>query len=265
MILVMTAALSALKLGYVVAADNQFTLVEGRHVEVCEAYVARLNATKFEHPPFCDRPENTSVPGFALLRRVLLTPAEAFKLWPSVGAMEKPASNTEDWALPAAMRETDETILAWKYDPEVDIQNNGSMQSVIIWRGSRMNFGVATSDFACGMQWDRETPQLAFILNAARSQVDVATTKRVFWRSKPAILSYTVGGKSYQTSIDLSIGKHMGIFRFKDLYYFDTFYDNDKWGDYQNKRRKAKSLENTLGVFLNRNGETREMCELRLN
>src|ERR1700691_1072919 len=152
MILVMTVALlSMLEMGYAVAAEDRFILVQGRHVEVCEAYLARLNATKFEHPPFCDRPENTSVPGFALLRRVPLTPAEAFELWLSVGAMEKPASNTEDWTLAAATQELGRTILAWKYDPEVDIQNNGSMQPLIMWRGSRVIFGIESSVFSCGM------------------------------------------------------------------------------------------------------------------
>ena len=33
---------------YAVATEGQFTLVRGQHVEVCEAYLGRLNRTRFE-------------------------------------------------------------------------------------------------------------------------------------------------------------------------------------------------------------------------
>jgi hypothetical protein len=260
----MTVVLSTFEVAYADATENRFVLVRGRHVDVCEAYLARLNATHFEHPEFCDRPENISVQGFSSLRRVPLTPAEAFELWPSVGAMEKPAANTEDWTLAAATGELGRTILAWRYDPNVDIQNDGSSRQIIVWRGSRIKWGIENSNFACGLS-DRRTPQLAFILNGPSNQVDEIATKRVFWRTDPAIFSYTVDGKTRQKSIDLPVGQHMSIFKFKGLYYFDTFYDDDGWGDYLNKRQKDEGLENTLAVFLNLNGKTREMCELRLN
>lgn len=259
-----TTVLFVFAVDYSVAKEDRFTLVRGRHVGVCEAYRKRLNATNFEQAPVCDRPEDISVPGFANLNRVPLTSDEVFKLWPSVGAMEKPASDTSDWTLDAAKQELGRTILAWKYDPNADVQNNGSSQTVVMWRGSRLHLGIENSDFACGLS-DSRTPQLAFIVSASQSEVDEAATRRVFWRAKPAILSYTVDGKLHHQSIDLPVGWNMSIFKFEGLYYFDTFYNDDGWGDYQNKRRKDKALARTLAVFLHRNGETREMCELRLN
>lgn len=54
----------------------EFTLQKGQGVPVCEAYVLRLRATRFARPPYCDRPENDSVPGFAKLARVPLTRTE---------------------------------------------------------------------------------------------------------------------------------------------------------------------------------------------
>lgn len=53
---------------------HKFILTKGKGVEVCETYVKRLNKTWFEKLPFCDRPENTDVPGFEKLNRVALTP-----------------------------------------------------------------------------------------------------------------------------------------------------------------------------------------------
>jgi hypothetical protein len=241
-----------------------FTLVRGQKVEVCEAYLARLNASHFEFAPLCDRPEDTAVPGFSALTRESLSPDAAFAIWPSIAEMEKPGVNTSDWTVEAATRELGHSILAWRYTPDVDIQNNGSPRGLVIWRGSRVQTGVMRSDFACG-DTDSQTPQLAFILDATQSSVDADATKRVFWRPKPAILSATVDGKLHRESIELPIGQHMSIFKFKGLYYFDTFFSNDGWGDYRNGRTKDGSLENTLAVFLSRNGKTREMCELREN
>jgi hypothetical protein len=257
--------LAIFSMNFAVAKERRpFALVRGRNIEVCEAYSKRLNSTYFEYAPLCDRPENVSVPGFAMLDRVPLTPEDVFKLWPFVGAMEKPAANTSDWTLEAAKKELGRTILAWRYEPNVDIQNSGSSQTVIMWRGSRMESGVENSNFACG-RWNSQDPQLAFILDTPQSQVDQRVTKSVFWRAKPAILGFTLNGELHRESVDLPIGRHMSIFKYKDLYYFDTFYSDDGWGDYQNRRRKDKTLEDTLAVFLNRNGETREICELRAN
>jgi hypothetical protein len=264
LVLTMAALLSMFELACAAEKKGLFTLVRGRRVDVCEAYLTRVNAVQFEDAAFCDRPEDASVPGFTALNRVSLTPEEVFKLWPSVSAMEKPVANTSEWTLEAARQELGRTILAWKYEPNVDIQNNGSSETVIMWRGSRIRWGIETSDFACGF-WDRRDPQVAFILSAFQGQVDEVTTKRVFWRAKSEIHSNTINGKRQQQFIDRPIGWHMSIFEFKGLYYFDTFYEDDGWGDYQNNRRKDKTLKNTLAVFLNRHGVTREMCELRLN
>jgi hypothetical protein len=255
---------------FLVASDckatpgEQFTLVRGKHADVCEAYLARLNATRFEEAPFCDRPENDAISGFATLNREPLAPDVVFDLWPSIASMLKPYANTSDWTLDAAKQELGRNILAWQYDPNVDIQNDGSSQPVIIFRGSRINWGVESSDFACGVL-DRRSPQLAFILNKSNGQVDEIASKRVFWRANPPVVDYTVDDKRHEKSIDMPIGQHMSVFKFRNLYYFDTFYDDDGWGDYENKRRRTKGLEKILAVFLNQNGKTHEMCEIRLN
>src|SRR5258708_6485467 len=168
------------------AADYEFTLLEGRDSKVCKAYLARLNQTKFQDAPFCDRPENSSVPGFTGLNRVALAPSAAFQLFPSVASLLRPAVEVSGWSLEAAKKELGTSILAWEYEPKVDIENNGSSRTLMLWRGNRETYGIESSDFACGY-WDRRTAQLAFILDASQSQVDVSATKSVFWRALPAI------------------------------------------------------------------------------
>ena len=56
----------------------------------------------------------------------------------------------------------------------------------------------------------------------------------------------------------------MWVFPYRDLYYFDTFYD---WGspvvdgDFEDKRKGSSRLPNTLAVFLRKNGKTAPVCE----
>jgi len=55
------------------------------------------------------------------------------------------------------------------------------------------------------------------------------------------------------------VGRSIGIFEYKSVFYFDTFFDLS--GDAQGSRSGEPSLANTLGVFERRGGMTREVCE----
>jgi hypothetical protein len=48
----------------------QFHLTKGHGVQVCEAFLQRLNVTVYDDPPYCGRPETDAVPGFKLLDRI---------------------------------------------------------------------------------------------------------------------------------------------------------------------------------------------------
>jgi hypothetical protein len=64
------------KTSAIVVADR-FSLTKGQGHPVCEAYLQRLNSSPyFPYPPYCDRPEDDEIPGFALLHRVPLTPQQ---------------------------------------------------------------------------------------------------------------------------------------------------------------------------------------------
>lgn len=56
----------------------------------------------------------------------------------------------------------------------------------------------------------------------------------------------------------LPIGSNIGLFKYRDFYYFDTFFDS--WGAFQNRRRKYKHIDDTLRVFLRKDGKTRQFA-----
>jgi hypothetical protein len=61
-----------------------FKLTKGAGTPVCEAFLQRLNTTKYLRPPSCGIPENDSIPGFSKLNRVMLTKDEVERLWSHV-------------------------------------------------------------------------------------------------------------------------------------------------------------------------------------
>lgn len=46
------------------------------------------------------------------------------------------------------------------------------------------------------------------------------------------------------------IGPSMSVFKYQDIFYFDTFFDS--WGDFECKRQKDKNIGNTLGYSCKR-------------
>src|SRR5258708_4383381 len=61
----------------------RFTLKRGRGIPVCEAFLQRLNITKYLYPPYChwQAPLSSSTPGFSLLHREKMT---ARQVWPVI-------------------------------------------------------------------------------------------------------------------------------------------------------------------------------------
>src|ERR1700675_1921036 len=63
-----------------------FRLTRGHALQICEAYLKRLNRTAYQEPPYCGRPENDQIPGFERLQRVALAPEEIVGLYGQIGA-----------------------------------------------------------------------------------------------------------------------------------------------------------------------------------
>lgn len=195
--------------------DYEFALTKGSGDRVCEAYLLRLRATQFAKPPYCGRLENATVLGFERLRRVPLAADEIVALFPRIQsrsihgdqyAQEQiDASNrSRGVRAPTSARPIDALVSSyvasgslsvWRYDPPIDIENDGSKDNLIVWYGAAA--GVAKGP--CGAESTNTSgtirqSQLALFLTTDDKAVDEARTMRVFghpgWESAQVPLPY---------------------------------------------------------------------------
>lgn len=253
-----------------------FKLTRGQGVAVCEAYLQRLDQTKYSEPPYCGRPENDEVAGFARLQRVLLTPREVTALYWQIDAFWQHGKSvslvqldpTQMAAVSRAV--TTKDILVWRYEPPVNIENNGMPANVIVWRGGP----VSSVGKPCGYEYllndDRASAgyvqsQLAFVLSPDSAHVDHDKTKAIFGHptgghSVPEPTPYLDTGPGYK-----ALGNSMSVFQYQGKIYFDTFFEGDGWADFEGKRANLKTLRNHLGVFLREKSATKQICEYVFN
>lgn len=241
---------------------HKFTLTKGKGVEICEAYLQRLNETWFERLPFCDRPENTDVPGFEKLNRVELTPEEIYPIYYRIRGFMDGDQYYYDKKEVMFPQNRDREIgyikqnignrdlSAYRYKTPIDFDNNELTDNLIIWKWQR-----------CGSYYRKylfpsRGSAVVLVLTPESKAVDEAKTK--------TFICHPVGG--YPESSGKSfygkfrpVGRSMGIFRYKGKTYFDTFFD--EWGDFVGKRKKSPDIDRTLGVFKRENNQTKQVCE----
>lgn len=258
-----------------------FQLTRGAGVLVCEAYLTRLNSSQYEIPPACTRPEPDNTLGFTKLNRVYISSEEAHSIVPRIrdyyGSKHqgsKEADEAEEAKRKAnglgPKRERLSTInsmiekkqiVAWRYNPAVDIDNDGIPDNVLMWQG----YGLLGSLDVCGepmvythFTFDGVLDTAAFVVAITNDRLDTDRTMAIF--------GHPSGGFRFANGLVEShfrpIGHTMGIFKYQGLYYFDTLFD---WrGDFQNLRQNKVELGNTLGVFLRRNDQTKQICEYQM-
>lgn len=273
-----------------------FKILQGAGAPVCDAFLKRLNTAHYVTPPYCGLPEETSVPGFTPLHRVPLTAAEAVMMKVRItdfmrtqqqhtkGEYEakreaeharmkyfpKVPSRQEDITRMQALIQDGE-IVAWRYKPRVDIDNNGELDDVLVWQG----LGVGeTTNAVCGhpvttthFETDGRVPQVAFILTPSNNPldvpIDVKRTKQVFGYSG----AYIHPGQSFPDKRFRPLGPTIGIFKYRNVYYFHTFLFNHPirwWGFLTNKQEYDPSQANTLAVFLRQQDKTEQVCQYRM-
>jgi len=189
-----------------------FQLTKGTGTPVCDAYLERLNTTEYVEPPYCDRPEDGSIKGFALLHRVPLSPADVHDLYPIVWNFMLSANQKNlDWSdvnLQRQLTQTGQGRLAgpgekliqmefdgerakiWRYDPAIDIDNDGAPDNVEVWEGSALPSGVGGRK--CGDDGYPVThygesirqPQVAFVITGNNDRLDVLKTEKIFAHPK---------------------------------------------------------------------------------
>lgn len=247
-------------------AQPLFTLIKGHGNPVCEAYLQRLNVTDYTQnfptvpAPYCGIPENAQIPGFTMLHRVPLTSAQLVELSGDVYKWwERPNPRlTADWnATPEQVRLGG--LSAWRYEPSLDINNDGQKQDVTVWRGYGLSGAAGrcgepiNQNYAWGVRWQ----QLPLIMKRGL-QIDTARTAEIFGRvfmngsreESPAQHPFT------------PVGFFVTPFVYKETTYFSAFFDDD--GDYEGKRRGVWKLWNVLGVLARNRGRTQELCEYQL-
>jgi len=281
-----------------------FQLTKGAGTPVCDAYLERLNITKYKSPPYCGRPENDSVKGFVKLNRVPLSPKDVHDIYPIIFAYEGKANQkdinwndmkfqkklvangqfvmTEAEAKALQMSMDSDWAKIWGYSPPIDIDNDRAPENVEIWYGTVARGPGGTlcgeSPFVHPDAPPVRLPQIAFVVSNDGKRLDVVKTEKVFAHPSGGYRAYDEVNQRWVTFSQFRpVGDSIGIFKFRDLYYFDTFFD--KWGDFEDKRygwddplnkRLAdtgegksydKNIINTLAVFLHKDGETKQICE----
>lgn len=236
-----------------------FQLTKGHGEPVCEAYLQRLNRTVSRVPPYCDRPESDVVTGFSRLKRFQLTAGEYNRLAPQVWQF----THGDPMVDPPNLKDCQVGRETWLYSPLIDIENNGRPREVLIWNG----YGASGYRGACGDIGLFGLPdavglrqvQIAYILTPDKSAVDDKETRRVFGRPATA---YEIANPSATPYPFRPIGRSIGIFKYRDTYCFDTFFDGT--GDFHDQRKEDPRISNTLGVFEHHGGITNQVCELRM-
>ena len=153
---------------------------------------------------------------------------------------------------------------AWRYDAPLDLSNDGAPVRVMIWQGA----GLSGGDIVCGATWNQDEwgfrpRQLPLILGPDSKQIDQAKTASVFaGRGRPAWVVGLPWVSPDSVFPFRPIGRSIGLFRYRDVVYFDTFFDLS--GDDQGSRSGQPSLANTLGVFIRKQNATREICEYQM-
>jgi hypothetical protein len=246
----------------------EFTLTKGRGLPVCEAYLQRLNTTHFDymHAPYCDRPEDDSVPGFSKLVRVPLSPSEVNRLYKLAYNFQFPPNQVEtDGTRAYRFGQVDMTkyvgngLMAWRYEPPIDLNNDGVPDNIIVWHGVDSGGYIGR----CGIE-GRRNEQLPLVFKNGDEEIDDEATKTLTAHPVQQYDSTLKTGNLYGSATKFRpIARSIGIFKYRDKYYFDGFFDI--WGDAKNERRGRPALANVLAVFLHRDGVSRQICEYRLS
>jgi hypothetical protein len=225
----------------------------GKHLPVCRAYLQRLNQTNFRLPPFCGRPENAAVPGFVELTRVWVPIAEINRLQFEVERFifdQPPDTTLHRTPYPLSSR-----LASYQFDPPISIQNNGTSRRVVLWNDDSRDEPDCNSTSG-PMPLPHRSIQVAIILNADGSALDSQLTISVFGRPSLNRSLPTIRDKEMHNGGYPVIGYTYGVFNYRGTYYFDTFYDYES---------KTEERTNKLGVFINREKRTEEVCEFLID
>lgn len=259
--------------GHIVATYH-FKMLVGEGVPVCQAFLERLNTTKFTEPPYCGIPDKTTVDGFEPLTRVFLSPSAAADIAPQIIAYmrnqsvlmpgtvvqsryQEQVDLVKRWAVNGA-------LLVWRYVPPVSVGNDGTTNNVLMWQ--EPGCGQVDSVGSTSAQVVSRSRRLAFVLSANNQYIDDSKTVAEFGDPhgiyQPKVKGYMRTGQNGFRSI----GTHMGILKYHDTYYVHTFLDPEAVLDLSHKQVAATTLAvaNTLIVLVRRKDITHKICQYQM-
>lgn len=255
-----------------------FSLTQGGDLPVCRAYLERLNHGKQADYPFCDRPETGEEYGFTPLVRKPLSNEKIHELAPLVegfmrsrnqdsrfiqnaSELKRKQKLTEPLSPSSISQYVGKDIFVWKYEPHVDIDNDGQPDQIIVWRGIPVGNhlpGCGSTDYRFGGVMS--DTQMSFIVDTSISRVDAFNTSKVFGHPLDYYSLYNSATQTWVLANDFwPIGEAIGIFKFEGKYYFDTFLSLR--GDFKGARQNDPKINSSLGVFIHQNDETKQVCE----
>jgi hypothetical protein len=264
--LLATVALMAGRLA--VAGDDQFSLVEGKGVPVCTAYLELLNKTDFDRAPFCGRPDQ-GVAGFEPLERHYLDEDEIFPLFTPVFEFMRfndshhverflhpnpDRSKKGEWTSDPVTKSNIANNLrlhwqvVWTYSTPLDINNNGTPVRVLLWQG----YGAADTAARCGSDaatrsWDFPyVDQRGIVLTSDGKAIDEEQTRSIFG-------SHAKGVNQTTTKPFVALSDSIGVFKYAGRFYIET----------EDRPRVQYDDLPPVRVFLREGGKARQVCVLQ--
>ena len=258
-------------------------LAQGSGVPVCEAYLQRLNQTVFREPPSCGRPENSQVPGFTRLNRVALRAAQVNRNYAQVFNLSHMTNDNGKLVIPPAERNDlaaiwsrngrlddgvdalvePADVSAWRFEPPVDIDNDGVPDSVVIWRSFPPQWSLGMPVEACGVKTDSshvspEFTHVPLIFSPDYALVEPEKTLTIFGGSMPLSPQLEANRGRLGTAVPYQwlrpVGDSIEVFEYGGKYYFDT-----TASDGSNLLTDADRID----VYLRQQGTTQKVCAYR--
>jgi hypothetical protein len=248
----------------------RFKITKGKGTAVCDSYLIRLNTTHYYSPPYCGRPENDAIPGFKQLKYTVLDAREVNDLFPKIYNYWFPQATAEGDDILALRKgsvdvspEVNRTVEVWRYDEPIDIENDGHPVNLLMWRG----YGVDGSGL-CGASFGRDPSgyrqrQVPLVIRADSKTVDDYKTRALLQNSVPVSQSQ----RKFDSATGVrsrfkAIGRSVGIFSFKDIYYLDAF--SEPSGNSRGDNLTNPRDSNLLSVYRRAKGKSTKLCEYLL-
>ena len=240
------------------AQQATFDILRGAKLPVCRAYLSALRKVasddkEFGSRPWCGGDFNPSVEGFPLLRRNYVTDVdEAFALKSRIsgflrGIDQLYAENhlaikdreSERYWTEFSMKH--DQLALWRYEPPLDIDNDGEPDDVLWYRDNRCDT-------------TRPISIVLLVMNSKTLMVNEDKTRRLFAEHRPLPAGLT-------SFVPLRVGP-MGLFQYSGTNYFYSW-GTDLAGSTDDWLTNQKNTPMTSRVYVRKNNQATEVCEVR--